>query len=73
MFALTVLCVVFLSLSTSNHNTDNIYVNYFGLYFFPYLHQTTTFLKVLFAIGELYFFPYLHQTTTQATELIQTS
>ena len=34
------------------------------LYFFPYLHQTTTCWFCAVVISELYFFPYLHQTTT---------
>ena len=56
--------VVFLSLSTSNHNTCCIRCPMQRLYFFPYLHQTTT-REWGTPSGEwLYFFPYLHQTTT---------
>ena len=56
--------VVFLSLSTSNHNTVWLEKYKYVLYFFPYLHQTTTRMITFFPMKLLYFFPYLHQTTT---------
>ena len=37
------------------------------LYFFPYLHQTTTVFENVLNFIKLYFFPYLHQTTTPET------
>ena len=56
--------VVFLSLSTSNHNAACNASMTRRLYFFPYLHQTTTSTWLYHHDEELYFFPYLHQTTT---------
>ena len=56
--------VVYLYIPTSNHNPGINTLDRHRLYIFIFLHQTTTYHKIVNDFYRLYIFIFLHQTTT---------
>ena len=67
LYAYHQLQVVYLSFSTSNHNSSYIRLEFRKLYIFRFLHQTTTAFNATSTFDWLYIFRFLHQTTTSHT------
>ena len=59
--------VVYLMISTSNHNIGAFSLDSAGLYILWFLHQTTTWDKRTAQVCKLYILWFLHQTTTCGT------
>ena len=57
-------CVVYLIISTSNHNLLLIAKKNIWLYILSFLHQTTTAKRSCVPVLQLYILSFLHQTTT---------
>ena len=64
MVLLLELCVVYLLIPTSNHNSYHWLCDIWLLYIFWFLHQTTTLTLLIRFSQKLYIFWFLHQTTT---------
>ena len=58
------ICVVYLLIPTSNHNSLRESYKVKSLYIFWFLHQTTTLRHHFRLLHSLYIFWFLHQTTT---------
>ena len=63
-YCIRIICVVYLLIPTSNHNSRLGPIDVVKLYIFWFLHQTTTRLYSTFTAWWLYIFWFLHQTTT---------
>ena len=61
--------VVSYLVSTSNHNVQIVTHFVDSLFLISYLHQTTTYLNLLWSYEMLFLISYLHQTTTQTVYL----
>ena len=63
-WSITIICVVYLLIPTSNHNDCATLLHTDVLYIFWFLHQTTTLWRTHWRKLKLYIFWFLHQTTT---------